>query len=67
MMKYIVSSSLVGLVRGWLDVCFQLSSHPELGVGGCGDGANGLLAYDAIMSKHNLLSETYISLLRFLQ
>lgn len=61
MMKSIVSSSLVGLVRGWFDVCLQLSSRPKLGVGGCGDGANGILAYDAIMSKHNLLSESNIS------
>lgn len=65
MMKSIVSSSLVGLVRGGLDVCLQLSSHPKLGVGVCGDGANEMLTYDAIMSKHNLLSESNILLLQF--
>jgi hypothetical protein len=36
----------------------------NLGVGGCSDGANRRLLYDAIMSKHNLLSEIYATLLQ---
>lgn len=58
MMKIIVSSSLVGLVRRQFAIRLRIDTHLNLGVGDCPDDANERLLYDAIMSKNNLLSET---------